>query len=230
MQPGEHLTFKPFKQLAMLPIFLFVFLAFSALTLGTPLSHRKLPPCSATSGPCKCPPGVTFKNLTSYSVIGAPAAEVEKIMNHYFESEWLGGPNPYETTGKETAVGATRSYNFTLPDGYFIFTEVQTVYSKYADGSFVFGFGQAPEPRVIKLPGGAEFHGEWAVVRAQQTVLPNETAISWNNWRCDVGTPYDAAAGHEGGMANVSSILQSLGKHTGTDIKPFTVVYTIRDD
>lgn len=41
---------------------------------------QQLPPCNADYRPCRCPSGTTFKNLTSYGVIGAPAAEVQNIM------------------------------------------------------------------------------------------------------------------------------------------------------
>lgn len=103
------------------------------------------------------------------------------------------------------------------------------------------------------VPGGGEFHGEWAEIMAQQTLVNNETALSWNNWRCDVGTPYgqfvrfsacctvpkeqipdnyaaDAATGHESAMMNVSSIISKGGKLSGVDVKPFTIFYTVRND
>ena len=120
---------------------LLAFLALSVLMSGIPVGHAYLPKCSATSGPCKCPHGVTFKNLTSYSIIGASAIDIQKIMDNcallqqlsfprqvgllqaVFDSEWQIGLNPYKTTGEKNAVGATRTYNFTLPNGYFIFEE-----------------------------------------------------------------------------------------------------------
>lgn len=33
--------------------------------------------------------------------------------NVVFDQEWLGGINPYRTTGREGVVGATRAFNFT---------------------------------------------------------------------------------------------------------------------
>jgi hypothetical protein len=39
-----------------------------------------LPPCDTEYRPCRCPAGATFKNLTSFGVIGAPAIEVRNIM------------------------------------------------------------------------------------------------------------------------------------------------------
>jgi hypothetical protein len=53
-----------------------------ALALSTPAAtdRKRLPPCDVKYRPCRCPAGATFKNLTSYGVIGAPAIEVQNIM------------------------------------------------------------------------------------------------------------------------------------------------------
>lgn len=45
-------------------------------------------------------------------------------------------------------------------------------------------------PPVVYVPGGAEYHGFYATVVVQQTILANESAATWNVYRCDVGTPF----------------------------------------
>jgi len=210
-----------------------ILVAFFTAAFAVPSEdHSNLPKCSAATYniPCVCPHETTFRNLTTFAVIGAPAIQLQGVMDDFFESEWQGGPDPYTTTGDDEQVGATRTYNFTVPGGYYLFTETLTAQKIKPDGSFVFGFGQSDEPAVVKVPGGAEFHGEWSIIKAQQTVVGNETAISWNNWRCEVGTPYDAPVGHEGSLLNVSSILHQKGVFTGVDVKPFSIVYTERND
>jgi hypothetical protein len=47
------------------------------------------------------------------------------------------------------------------------------------------------DPPVVEVPGGGgSFNGMWQSVTGQQTVIANETAISWKNWRCDVEEPF----------------------------------------
>ncbi|MCJ1425573.1 hypothetical protein MMC29_003473 [Sticta canariensis] len=155
------------------------------------------------------------------------------IHNAVFHVDWESGLHPSSTTGKENVVGATRTFNFSAlngASGYYQVTEALYRQDKSPDGSFVHGFGEVPDPPVIKIPGGGEYHGEWGLIRGQQTLIPNETAIAWNNWRCDVGFVFPAAAAHEGAIANVSTILQKAGKHTGVDVAPFTIFSEVRQD
>jgi hypothetical protein len=39
-----------------------------------------------------------------------------------------------------------------------------------------------------------------------------------------------AQIGHEHAITNVSASIAKLGKHTGVDITPFTIFYTVRND
>lgn len=47
-------------------------------------------------------------------------------------------------------------------------------------------------PNVQKPPsmGGGTFRGFYGTINAQQTVIANETAVAYTQYRCDVGTPY----------------------------------------
>jgi hypothetical protein len=60
-----------------------LFLAIAGAATAAPYeaeSSKKLPPCTIEDRRCKCPPGSTFKNFTSFGIVGAPAIEVQKIM------------------------------------------------------------------------------------------------------------------------------------------------------
>jgi len=59
--------------------------------------------------------------------------QVGLLQTTVFESEWQGGFNPYKTTGEACAVGATRTYNYTV----FIFEETvsRTNHTVYTDDS-----------------------------------------------------------------------------------------------
>ena len=60
-----------------------LFLAIAGATTAAPYepkSSKKLPPCTIEDRRCRCPPGSTFKNFTSFGIIGTPAIEVQKIM------------------------------------------------------------------------------------------------------------------------------------------------------
>ena len=46
------------------------------------------------------------------------------------------------------------------------------------------------DPPVVQIPHGGSYHGEWALLIAQQTVIANETAVAWKNWRCEIGTTF----------------------------------------
>lgn len=59
--------------------------ALTLLAFAAP-SPSYLPPCNQIDRPCKCPHGTTFKNLTSSGVIGAPAFEVQNIMDYCISS------------------------------------------------------------------------------------------------------------------------------------------------
>lgn len=47
-------------------------------------------------------------------------------------------------------------------------------------------------PNVTKPPtmGGGTFRGFWGTINAFQTVVANETAIKFTQYRCDIGNPY----------------------------------------
>lgn len=60
-----------------------LFLAIAGASTAAPYeaeSSKKLPPCTIEDRRCRCPPGSTFKNFTSFGIVGAPAIEVQKIM------------------------------------------------------------------------------------------------------------------------------------------------------
>ncbi|MCJ1441574.1 MAG: hypothetical protein MMC23_002063 [Stictis urceolatum] len=230
--------FRVALSLALLPL----------LVYGAP-SKSKLPACDDNYRPCKCPSGTTFKNLTSFGIIGAPAKDVRDVMANFFDLDWQQGLKPSSTSGKPAVPGARRNFNFTGPSGgAYQITEVLTQYSSSPDGSFVQGYEQAEKPAVVKVPGGGEYHGEWALVVAQQSMIANETVVAYKNWRCEVGETFgkllrhpnawkwqanmraDAASSHERGIANVSSILHNSGKDSGVDISPFTIFYEVRND
>ena len=126
----------------MVPTIFAAILALPVLALGSPASDygSSLPPCSNVNRPCSCPAGTTFKNITSYGVIGAPAADVAAVMNHCkhlslgvslpmltrrqpdFNTDWTGLP-PVSTTGTDDVVGATRTFNITANGTSYELTE-----------------------------------------------------------------------------------------------------------
>lgn len=61
----------------------------ATLTSATPaLDSHKSPRCSADTYnvPCLCPNGTTFRNLTTFGVIGAPAIEVQQIIDNCMDN------------------------------------------------------------------------------------------------------------------------------------------------
>ncbi|KAL5361514.1 hypothetical protein BJX96DRAFT_165956 [Aspergillus floccosus] len=204
-------------------------LAAGIMATATPAS---LPPCSMIDRPCKCPPGTTFKNLTSYGVIGAPARDVQNIMGSsaVFDLQFQGGLVPYTTKGKDNVPGAVRSFNLSGPAGYYQISEELTRWRTSPDGSFNQQYQQSPKPRFVQVPGAGAYHGMWTSIIGQQTVVRNETAVSWKNWRCETGVTFPAAASHEGGITNTSAILEKQGKLTGVTIASFTIFNEVRDD
>lgn len=89
----------------------------------------------------------------------------------------------------------------------------------------------------------------WTSIIGQQTVVRNETAVAWKQWRCEVGETFRksiegppgresrgslcrvaAAMSHEGGITNTSAFLRQQGKLTGVSISSFTIFDEIRDD
>ncbi|KAG2419200.1 hypothetical protein HFD88_003995 [Aspergillus terreus] len=219
-------------------------LAAGMMATATPTS---LPPCSMVDRPCKCPPGTTFKNLTTYGVIGAPARDVQDIMGSFFDLQFQGGLVPSSTKGKDNIPGAVRSFNFSGPAGYYVISEqvclrprinsghVADVYklTKWKtspDGSFNQQYQQSPKPPVVQVPGAGAYHGGWTSIIGQQTVVRNETAIAWKNWRCETGETFPSATSHEGGITNTSAVLQKQGKLTGVSIAAFTIFNEVRND
>ena len=102
------------------------------------------------------------------------------------------------------------------------------------------------EPQSVSIPGKGTYWGNWIIIKGQQTLIANETAVAWRNWRCDQGETFRmylhvarhsfthtltaAATSHEGGIANTSAILTQAGKKTGVDVAPFTIFYEVRND
>ncbi|KAF2004771.1 hypothetical protein P154DRAFT_37434 [Amniculicola lignicola CBS 123094] len=193
---------------------------------------KRLPPCGPTERPCRCPQGTTFKNFTTFGIVGAPAKDIQSIMGPFFDFTYVNGLIPTSTTGKDFKVGATRTFNLSAPGAPFWYetTDVLFRWENSTDGSFSHGFSQIPDPPVVKVPGSGEYHGQWCLIQGQQTMIPNETVVAWKNWRCEVGETFPAVKAHEAGIRNVSAILQKLGKHTGADTPVFTTWYDLRQD
>ncbi|GAB1316609.1 hypothetical protein MFIFM68171_06819 [Madurella fahalii] len=204
-----------------------------ALALCTPsgeVDRRRLPPCGVENRPCRCPRGATFKNLTTFGVIGAPAVEVRNIMGKFFDVQYQGGLTPFETTGQDGVPGATRTFNFSGPAGYFQIREVLGAYEEYPDGSFYSMMMQDPSTPVIPIPGGGTYMGWWGEIIGQQTLIANETVVAWTNWRCEVGFTFAADISHENGIRNASAVIDAAGRHTGVDIDAFSIWYEVRQD
>lgn len=118
-------------------------LALPLLALGAPYpaSNTSLPPCSNIDRPCSCPAGTTFKNVSSYGVIGATAADVGVAMNNckvppcasdlpiltqsiaVFNTDWTGLP-PVSVSGTDDVPGATRTFNITANGTSYELTEL----------------------------------------------------------------------------------------------------------
>lgn len=77
-------------------------LAAGIMATATPTS---LPLCSMVDRPCKCPPGTTFKNLTTYGVIGAPARDVQDIMG---SCEYLRSPASSPSSQPQSSISSSR--------------------------------------------------------------------------------------------------------------------------
>ncbi|KAL4771703.1 hypothetical protein BDW60DRAFT_57225 [Aspergillus nidulans var. acristatus] len=200
-----------------------------------PRPNHGLPPCNEVYRPCRCPPGTTFKNLTTFGIIGAPAIDVQRVLGDWplvIFNLTLQGLVPISVTGDGHVPGATRTFNFTVPNaGYYLFTEELVEWTTSPDGSFTQVYQQSPNPPVVEVPGGGgSFNGMWQSVTGQQTVIANETAISWKNWRCDVEEPFPAAASHEIGIIRASEILGEMGLRTGVDIPVFSIFYEVRNE
>ena len=115
-------------------------LALPLLVLGAP-SNTTLPPCSNVDRPCSCPAGTTFKNVSSYGIIGATAADVGVAMNNckvlrcsndfkmliqtleVFNTDWTGLP-PVSVSGTDDVPGATRTFNITANGTSYELTEL----------------------------------------------------------------------------------------------------------
>ncbi|KAL4996286.1 hypothetical protein BDV10DRAFT_187233 [Aspergillus recurvatus] len=213
-----------------------------------PRPDHGLPLCNEMYRPCRCPHGTTFKNLTTFGIVGAPAIDVQGVMGDWplvvFDLTFQ-GLVPISVTGDGHVAGATRTFNFTVPDaGYYLFTEELVEWTALPDGSFNQKYRQGGNPPAVDVPGGGGgYYGMWHSVTGQQTAIANETAISWQNWRCDIGEPFrkltclilldleDAAAtSHENGITRASEILNEMGLRTGVDIQSFTIFYEVRDD
>lgn len=203
-----------------------------ASALPQDAAKSRLPPCGPIERPCRCPSGTTFKNFTSFGIIGAAAKDVQSIMGSFFNFEYVNGLIPISTTGKDYKVGATRTFNLTAPGapGWYVTDDVLFRWENSSDGSFVQGFSQTPDPPVVKVPGAGEYHGEWCLIIGKQTLIPNETVVAWKNWRCEIGETFPAQSAHETGIRNTSAILTKLGKHTGGDTPVFTTWYDLRQD
>lgn len=202
----------------------------SSLVASVPGNHHKLPLCGPIERPCRCPSGTTFKNLTTFGIIGAPAVHIEKIMGSFFDISYMHGLAPISTTGTDRKPGATRTFNLTGPAGSYLISEVLTKYKVAADGSWFQQFGQSPKPPSVQIPGGGTYHGQWHTFTGDQTKIANETVLTWKNWRCEVGDTFPAAIGHEEAITNVSSILRKQGLNTGVDVQSFSIFYEIRDE
>ncbi|KAL4866179.1 hypothetical protein BDV12DRAFT_173231 [Aspergillus spectabilis] len=205
----------------------FLFLAGTVLAA---VANPRLPRCSKAYRPCRCPSGTTFKNFTSFAVIGAPAVEVQNIMGDFLNLEFQGGLVPESTTGDGQTSGATRTFHFSNSAGSYRITEELLKWTSKPDGSFNQQYQQSPRPPAVQVPGGGGYYGMWTSIIGEQTLIANETAIAWRNWRCDVGEPFPAATSHENAFTNTSAILQANGLHTGVDIAAFTIFYEVRDD
>ncbi|MCJ1455734.1 hypothetical protein MMC28_006090 [Mycoblastus sanguinarius] len=191
-------------------------------TLALPLLvWADLPLCSNTIQPCSCPAGSTFKNITTYGVIGATASDVGSVMNNFWETNWIGTTSS-NLTGTDNVVGATRTLAFTVNNTAYALTEELIDYEVDADGSFLQRFRQNPTPAIIAQPGGY-FEGYWETIDVQQTLMPNESAIIFSAYRCDIGDSFDTANFHVTKIQNASSILADEGKHTGEDIAPYSI-------
>ena len=46
------------------------------------------------------------------------------------------------------------------------------------------------EPQSVSIPGKGTYWGNWIVIKGQQTLIANETAVAWRNWRCDQGETF----------------------------------------
>jgi hypothetical protein len=63
---------------------LFIIVAVVAAVPTTDQVQTRQPKCSTDTYnvPCLCPKGTTFRNLTTFGIIGAPATEVQRVMGN----------------------------------------------------------------------------------------------------------------------------------------------------
>lgn len=95
-----------------LPASLFSFFIPSALSAA-------LPPCSGDSQtPCSCPSGSEHHQSSTFTVIGAPAADVKAVTSDFFDTAWQGF-KILETSGPDNEVGSTRTLKLKTEDGVY---------------------------------------------------------------------------------------------------------------
>ncbi|CAF9907255.1 hypothetical protein IMSHALPRED_005483 [Imshaugia aleurites] len=143
-----------------------------------------------------------------------------------FNTGWTGLP-PVSVSGTDDVPGATRTFNITANGTSYELTELLIQWSAKPDGSFQQRYRQNPKTPVVTIPaaqGGYSYHGYWATLKGQQTLVPNETSILYNVYRCDIGVPFNTAPAHESSIANISSILSKEGELTGVSITPFSTL------
>lgn len=43
---------------------------------------------------------------------------------------------------------------------------------------------------MVQIPGGGTYRGQWSLILGEQTLVQNETAVAWHNWRCEIGETF----------------------------------------
>ncbi|KAI1075198.1 hypothetical protein F5B20DRAFT_561053 [Whalleya microplaca] len=202
-------------------------LLFSSTIITTALglaSSTSLPKCSSRStSPCKCPTGTNYSECVTFAVIGAPAKDIEHLVNDFFQCAWL-GVVPYATRGPDNRPGQSiRSAPLYTSVGTYGISELLTEYHVDIDGSFLQKFEQLPSTVPVKYKSGnGSFSGYWVSIEGT-SIFQNETRITWSDYACDTGRVRDFAAFHESAINNATNVLKTQGKIMGTNIVPYSI-------
>ncbi|KAI4259305.1 MAG: hypothetical protein LQ352_000845 [Teloschistes flavicans] len=199
-----------------LPASLFSFFIPSALSAA-------LPPCSGDSQtPCSCPSGSEHHQSSTFTVIGAPAADVKAVTSDFFDTAWQGF-KILETSGPDNEVGSTRTLKLKTEDGVYDSIEQLTSFTEHSDGGYVQTFEQLSSTLPIEYHSGSGFFAGYWVTFSVSSCFEYETAVVATVYACATGNPFDASAFFKKAWGNASDILENQGKLLGQSQPPMVI-------
>ncbi|APA13061.1 hypothetical protein SS1G_08566 [Sclerotinia sclerotiorum 1980 UF-70] len=186
-------------------------------------SPPKLPACGPTPQPCSCPAGTYYQVSTSVAIVPASASDLQSVIGNFLQTSWF-GTSPESITGTGTIPGAQRHLLGEIPGaGIYPITEELTLYKPYPNnGGFYQKFQMGDAPFYFNMTTGAPgiLGGTWDIVDVH-AIGSKTSSWLWNIYAC-FSVDFDFQGFHESAMLNVTSILKSQGKTSGSLIGPFS--------